>query len=80
MPNPKYAEEMVRKIGSCVKPIMRKRGWKKGEPWGRKVKLPEGLDRQMLGINNSYVFAEWFDSELDAFGSKSTRSPLRVTC
>jgi hypothetical protein len=24
-----------------------------------------------LGINNSYVFAEWFDSELDAFGSKS---------
>jgi len=24
-----------------------------------------------LGINNSYVFAEWFGSELDAFGSKS---------
>jgi hypothetical protein len=24
-----------------------------------------------LGINNSYIFAEWFDSELDAFGSKS---------
>jgi hypothetical protein len=24
-----------------------------------------------LGINNSYVYAEWFDSELDAFGSKS---------
>ena len=25
-----------------------------------------------LGINNSYVFAEWFDSELDAFGSKKS--------
>lgn len=24
-----------------------------------------------IGVNNSYVFAEWFDSELDAFGSKS---------
>jgi hypothetical protein len=24
-----------------------------------------------LGINNSYIFGEWFDSELDAFGSKS---------
>ena len=24
-----------------------------------------------LGINNSYIFAEWFESELDAFGSKS---------
>jgi len=24
-----------------------------------------------LGINNSNVFAKWFDSELDAFGSKS---------
>ena len=24
-----------------------------------------------LGINNSYIFGEWFNSELDAFGSKS---------
>ncbi|MEO6600685.1 MAG: MXAN_2562 family outer membrane beta-barrel protein [Polyangiaceae bacterium] len=24
-----------------------------------------------LGINNSYIFAEWLDSELDAFGSKN---------
>lgn len=24
-----------------------------------------------IGVNNSYVFAEWFDSELDAFGSKN---------
>ncbi|MEO7033763.1 MAG: MXAN_2562 family outer membrane beta-barrel protein [Polyangiaceae bacterium] len=24
-----------------------------------------------LGINNSYIFAEWFDSELDGFGSKN---------
>jgi len=24
-----------------------------------------------LGINNSYLFAEWYGSELDAFGSKS---------
>jgi hypothetical protein len=24
-----------------------------------------------LGINNSYIFVEWFDSELDAFGSKN---------
>ena len=30
MPDAKYAEEMIRKIGSCVKPIMRKRGWKVG--------------------------------------------------
>ena len=36
-------------------------GWKKGEPWGRKVKLPANIDRQMLGINNSYSLQFWHD-------------------
>ena len=36
-------------------------GWKKGEPWGRKVKLPVGLDRQLLGMNNSYSLQSWHD-------------------
>lgn len=30
MPDPKQASEMIRRIGSCVKPIMRKRGWRVG--------------------------------------------------
>lgn len=29
-------------------------GWKKGEPWGRRVKLPANFDRALVGINNSY--------------------------
>jgi hypothetical protein len=28
MPNAAYALETLRKIASCVKPIMRKRGWR----------------------------------------------------
>jgi WLM domain-containing protein len=30
LPSEKYALETLRKIGSCVKPIMRKRGWRVG--------------------------------------------------
>jgi membrane-bound lytic murein transglycosylase B len=28
-------------------------GWKKGVPWGRKVKLPAGFDRHLLGLQPS---------------------------
>ena len=39
-------------------------GWKKGEPWGRKVKLPAGFDRGLLGVNNSYSLQFWRDKGL----------------
>lgn len=36
-------------------------GWKRGEPWGRKIRLPAGIDRQLIGINNSYSLQFWHD-------------------
>lgn len=36
-------------------------GWKKGVPWGRKVRLPASIDRQLLGINNTYTLQSWHD-------------------
>lgn len=39
-------------------------GWKKGQPWGRKVVVPDTLDRNMLGVNNSYTLQFWHDRGL----------------
>lgn len=36
-------------------------GWKKGVPWGRKVRLPASIDRQLLGVNNVYSLQSWHD-------------------
>lgn len=38
-----------------------KSGWKQGQPWGRKVTLPENIDRNLLGVNNSYSLQFWHD-------------------
>jgi membrane-bound lytic murein transglycosylase B len=46
-------------------------GWKKGVPWGRKVKIPAGLDRQLLGINNSYSLQFWLDKGVRLPGGAS---------
>jgi len=36
-------------------------GWKKGAPWGREVKVPANIDRQLLGANNTYTLQFWND-------------------
>ncbi len=36
-------------------------GWKKGEPWGRKVKLPAGFNRALIGINTENSLQFWHD-------------------
>jgi membrane-bound lytic murein transglycosylase B len=36
-------------------------GWKKGEPWGRKVKLPVGFNRTLIGINTENSLQFWHD-------------------
>lgn len=36
-------------------------GWKRGVPWGRKVRLPAGMDRGLLGVNNVYTLQSWHD-------------------
>lgn len=38
-----------------------KSGWKKGQPWGRKVVIPDDIDRNLLGVNNSYALQFWHD-------------------
>ncbi len=38
-----------------------KSGWKKGRPWGRRVVLPDNIDRSLLGVNNVYSLKFWHD-------------------
>jgi len=38
-----------------------KSGWRKGQPWGRKVLLPDNIDRNLLGVNNTYSLQYWHD-------------------
>lgn len=38
-----------------------KSGWKKGEPWGRKVHLPAGLDRTLIGLETNRKLQFWHD-------------------
>lgn len=38
-----------------------KSGWKKGRPWGRRVVLPDNIDRNLLGVNNTYSLKFWQD-------------------
>lgn len=36
-------------------------GWKKGEPWGRKVTLLESFDRGLLGLEQQHSLRYWHD-------------------
>jgi membrane-bound lytic murein transglycosylase B len=36
-------------------------GWKKGVPWGRKIRLPANIDRQLLGVNTVETLQSWHD-------------------
>lgn len=38
-----------------------KSGWKKGQPWGRRVVIPDNIDRSLLGVNNSFSLQFWHD-------------------
>jgi membrane-bound lytic murein transglycosylase B len=38
-----------------------KSGWKQGQPWGRKVTVPDNIDRNLLGVNNTYTLQFWHD-------------------
>lgn len=38
-----------------------KSGWKKGQPWGRRVIVPAQIDRDLLGVNNAYSLQFWHD-------------------
>jgi len=38
-----------------------KSGWKKGQPWGRKVVIPHSIDRKTLGVDNRYSLQFWHD-------------------
>jgi hypothetical protein len=62
MPDAEYALHMLRKIASCVKPLMRKRGWRVGT-------LSEFYPDQanLLG-----AFAIWIPTKLTTQASTST--------
>lgn len=36
-------------------------GWKKGQPWGREVKLPQGFDRKLIGLEQHRSLQFWHD-------------------
>ena len=38
-----------------------KSGWQKGQPWGRKVTIPDSIDRKLLGVDNRYSLQYWHD-------------------
>jgi membrane-bound lytic murein transglycosylase B len=40
---------------------LEKNGWKKGEPWGRCVQLPENFDRSLLGTDTRHSLQFWTD-------------------
>jgi membrane-bound lytic murein transglycosylase B len=36
-------------------------GWKKGEPWGRRVKLPDGFNRALIGLDTMRSLSFWHE-------------------
>ncbi len=38
---------------------LKKRGWKRGVPWGFEVRLPRGFDWRLVGRKNARTIAEW---------------------
>ncbi|MDY0008695.1 MAG: lytic murein transglycosylase [Bdellovibrionales bacterium] len=49
-----------------------KSGWKKGQPWGRKVSIPDDIDRNLLGVNNKYSLQYWHDRGVRLPDGKTT--------
>lgn len=50
---------------------LQRSGWKKGAPWGVKVKVPHNIDRSLLGYNNSYTLQYWHDAGVRLMDGKS---------
>lgn len=49
-------------------------GWKNGEKWGRRVRLPKGFDRKLIGNNIKKPLSFWHDKGVMKFDG----SPLPV--
>jgi membrane-bound lytic murein transglycosylase B len=45
-------------------------GWKKGAPWGHRVKLPQNIDREALGLNTTNTLQFWHDKGVRMAGGK----------
>lgn len=45
-------------LGSTAN-FLAKAGWKRGQPWGFEVKLPEGFDAGLAGRRNKHPLADW---------------------
>ena len=45
-------------LGSTAN-FLAKAGWKRGQPWGFEVKLPEGFDASLAGRRNKRPLADW---------------------
>ena len=46
-------------------------GWKKGAAWGREVKVPANIDRQLLGASNAYTLQFWHDKGVRTLDGKA---------
>jgi membrane-bound lytic murein transglycosylase B len=38
-----------------------KSGWKKGQPWGRRVHVPNNIDTKLLGVDQRYTLQFWHE-------------------
>ncbi len=45
---------------------LKKHGWKKGQPWGFEVVLPDGFDYGLVGVGQTRSIAEWCSLGLKA--------------
>ncbi len=49
---------------------LKKHGWKKGQPWGFEITLPEGFDYGLIGTGQTRAIEEWCGLGLKAFDGK----------
>jgi membrane-bound lytic murein transglycosylase B len=55
---------------------LKKAGWKKGQPWGRRVTLPEGFDESLIDLDNQQPLQFWRDKGLDVPDDKADTAAL----
>ncbi len=46
-------------IFSSIANYLSKSGWRKGEPWAKRIKLPAGFDRKLIGLKTKHTIKFW---------------------
>ncbi len=48
-------------VFASIANYLSRHGWKKGEPWAKRVRLPAGFDRKLIGLNKTHTIKFWGD-------------------